>query len=61
MPVEVAVLQLDEYLGLPPGDPRSYRSYLEREGYSVLEADTGEPTTARIETILSEKSSAAAQ
>lgn len=32
---------LDEYLGLPPGHPASYRTYMEENFYSLVDVDLG--------------------
>jgi glucosamine-6-phosphate deaminase len=36
---EVTTFNLDEYLGLPPGDPHSYRAYMQRELFDHIDID----------------------
>lgn len=36
---EVTTFNLDEYLGIEPDDPQSYRSYMEREFFSKVDID----------------------
>lgn len=36
---EVTTFNLDEYLGLPPGDPQSYRAYMQRELFDHIDID----------------------
>lgn len=35
----VTTFNLDEYLGLPPGDPQSYRAYMQRELFDHIDID----------------------
>jgi glucosamine-6-phosphate deaminase len=37
---EVTTFNLDEYLGLPPGDPQSYRAYMQRELFDHIDIDS---------------------
>ncbi len=36
---DVTTFNLDEYLGLPPGDPQSYRAYMQRELFDHVDID----------------------
>ena len=36
---DVSTFNLDEYLGLPPGDPQSYRAYMQRELFDHIDID----------------------
>lgn len=36
---DVTTFNLDEYLGLPPGDPQTYRAYMQRELFDHIDID----------------------